>query len=262
MSSKTLVGMLHLPALPGASESTLSMDAIEERLLDEARLLRDVGFDAAIIENFGDVPFAKDRVGPGTIACMSRLARAVRAEVPELRLGVNVLRNDAAAALAVAAATDAHFIRVNVHVGATVTDQGVIEGRAHETLRMRRALGISVGIWADVDVKHGRSLSHTCIGDEAEDAVRRGLADALIVSGRGTGKATSEDDLKAVSERVLEAPIYVGSGVTAENVASLLELADGVIVGTSIKAGGKTTDSIDRDRAARLVEQARGAGSK
>ena len=253
---KSLVGMLHLPALPGSPCGDQSLVDIEAGLVAEARLLHEVGFHAAIIENFGDVPFFKDTVDAETIAAMTRLACAVRAAAPELRLGINVLRNDAHAALAVAAAAGATFMRVNVHVGATATDQGVIEGRAAETLRARSALGAEVAIWSDVHVKHGRSLAHAAIADEAEDAVRRGLADALVVSGRGTGEATSLDDLRAVAELDLGVPIYVGSGVTIDTVESLLDVADGVIVGTSIKSDNKTTNPIDKRRAERLVEKA------
>ena len=255
---KSLVGMLHLPALPGSPRAEKSLSNIEARLVAEARLLQEVGFHAAIIENFGDLPFFKDRVDAPTIAAMTRLVCAVRTAAPELPLGINVLRNDARAALAVAVAAGAKFIRVNVHVGATATDQGVVEGRAAETLRARAALGAAeVAIWSDVHVKHGRSLAHDSIADEAEDAVRRGLADALVVSGRGTGEATSLDDLRAVAELELGVPIYVGSGVTVETVESLLDVADGVIVGTSIKSDSKTTNLIDRRRAERLVEKAR-----
>ena len=166
-SSKRLVGMLHLPALPGAPSSQRSLDAIEEHVLEDARRLREAGFESAILENFGDVPFRKDRVDAITIASMTRVACRLRREVPELRLGINVLRNDARAALAVAAASGAEFLRVNVHVGATATDQGIVEGQAHETLRDRRSLGAEVAIWADVHVKHGRNLSHAGIVDEA-----------------------------------------------------------------------------------------------
>lgn len=257
MPKKALIGMLHLPALPGAPRHDQPLPEIEKRLVEESRLLKDVGFHGAILENFGDVPFHKEGVGASTVASMTRLALAVRSAAPELALGINVLRNDAAAALAIAAATHAAFIRVNVHVGATATDQGVIEGRASETLRARRALGAEVAIWADVHVKHGRSLAHASITSEAEDAIRRGLADALIVSGSGTGEETSMEDLKAVRSLALGVPIYVGSGVTAENVEALLDVSDGVIVGTSLKEDGETTNPLDGNRARRFVERAR-----
>ncbi len=255
--TKLLVGMLHLPPLPGSPRSRASLDAIERDLSTEARVLADAGFDAAILENYGDVPFFKDRVDPVTVASMTRLARSVR-EIGHLRLGINVLRNDTAAALAVASAAGGDFVRVNVHVGATATDQGIIEGRAAETLRLRAALGVDVEIWADVQVKHGRSLAHGTIETEAEDAVLRGLADALIVSGRATGEPASLDEVRRVKALDLGVPVYVGSGVTEENVADVLEACDGAIVGTALKEGGRTTNPLDRERARRFVERARG----
>jgi len=245
--------MLHLPPLPGSPRRAASLEAVESQAISEARLLAGGGFDAAILENFGDAPFFKDDVEAVTVAAMSRLAAAVRREAPELDLGVNVLRNDAASALVVATASGAAFIRVNVHVGATATDQGIVEGRAAETLRLRAALGASVAIWADVHVKHGRPLSHETIEAEAEDAVRRGLADALIVSGAGTGKRASVDDLRKLRELDLGVPLYVGSGVDAGTVSSLLELADGVIVGTALKRGGVTTAPLDPERVKRFA---------
>jgi membrane complex biogenesis BtpA family protein len=254
---KLLVGMLHLPALPGAPAAELPLEAIEERALAEARTLQEAGFDAAVLENFGDAPFFKDRVGPETIAAMARVATRLRSELPGLALGINVLRNDARAALAVAAATGCRFVRVNVHVGATATDQGIIEGRAAESLRYRQLLGSDVAIWADVHVKHGRSLAHEKVADEAEDAVRRGLASALIVSGRATGAVASLDDVRAVQGVGLGVPLYLGSGVTEGNVKEFLSAADGVIVGTSLKRDGRTTAPIDAERACRFVAAAR-----
>ncbi len=256
-SSGLLVGMLHLPALPGSPRSEQSLDAIEEHVLEDARRLREAGFEIAILENFGDVPFRKDRVDAITIAAMTCVSCRLRRDVPELRLGVNVLRNDARAALAVAAASGAQFMRVNVHVGATATDQGIVEGQAHETLRARRSLGAEVAVWADVHVKHGHNLSHVSIVDEAKDAVERGLADALIVSGSGTGETTALEDVEAVAGAGLGVPVLVGSGVLEQNVRSYLAVADGVIVGTSLKVDGKTTNPIDEGRARRLVESAR-----
>ena len=256
----SLIGMLHLPALPGAPSAERPLADIESQAVAEAKILESAGFDAAVLENFGDVPFGKT-AGVETVAFMTRIACAVRAAAPGLELGINVLRNDARAALAVATASGAAFIRVNVHVGATATDQGIIEGRASETLRARAALGSSVAIWSDVHVKHGRSLAHETIAEEAEDAAKRGLADALIVSGAGTGKPTSTSDLEAVKARGLGCPIYVGSGVTEDNVAALLAVADGVIVGTSLKAGASTLDPLDAGKAESFVRRARDASS-
>jgi membrane complex biogenesis BtpA family protein len=260
--TKLLVGMLHLPPLPGSPRSRLPLAAVESRLLSDARILAEAGFDAAILENYGDVPFHKERVDAVTVAAMTRLAVAARGGAAGMRLGVNVLRNDAAAALAVAFAVDAGFIRVNVHVGATATDQGVIEGRAADTLRLRASLGANVEIWSDVHVKHGTSLAHARIEGEAEDAVLRGLADALIVSGRATGEPASLDEVRRVKALDLGVPVYVGSGVTEGNLAEVLASADGAIVGTALKEGGLAENPVDREKALRFVERARRGGSR
>ncbi len=255
--SARLVGMLHMPALPGAPRSELSIAAIEALAIREAGMLAEAGFDACILENFGDAPFHGDAVDPVTIASITRVACALRREFPELGLGINVLRNDASAALSIASASEAQFIRVNVHVGTTATDQGVLHGQAARTMRMRRALQSSVQVWGDVHVKHGRSLTHEQIEQEAEDCVHRGLADALIVSGSGTGKETRLEDLRSVCALRLGVPVFVGSGITIDNVQEYLAVADGVIVGTALKEDGRTLAPVDADRARKLVAKAR-----
>jgi membrane complex biogenesis BtpA family protein len=236
------------------------MDHLEERVVAETSILRDAGFDGCVIENYGDSPFYKEVVEPVTVAALARLVAAACRATPGFRIGVNVLRNDARAALSIAAACGARFVRVNVHVGATATDQGVIEGRAAETLRLRRALGAPIEIWADVHVKHGRSLAHTQIEREAEDAVQRGQADALIVSGTGTGTTPELEDVRRVADAKLGVPVLIGSGVTDRSVSRFLEFADGVIVGTGLKVDGVTTGSLDADLARRFVAAARSRG--
>ncbi len=246
-----LVGMVHLLPLPGAPGFGGSRAQILDRALGDARVLAEAGFDALMIENYGDVPFRRGAVEPNVVAEMTVIARAVRAET-RLPLGVQVLRNDAAAALGIAAAVDASFIRVNVHTGAMLTDQGVIEGRADETLRLRAMLGADVRIFADVMVKHAVPLAPVTIADAARDAVERGCADALIVSGSGTGRPVDMADLAAVRAAV-NAPLYIGSGARLESVEALLAIADGLIVGTAVKADGVTTAPVDPIRARAFV---------
>lgn len=148
-------------------------------------------------------------------------------------------------------------IRVNVHSGAMLTDQGIIEGRADRTLRRRRELGARVAILADVLVKHAAPLGSVTIEEAARDAVERGLADALIITGTGTGEATSLADVRRVRAALPDTPILVGSGVTAETVRDILAIADGAIVGTSFKIGGRTTAPVDPERVKRLVAAAK-----
>ncbi|WP_327050984.1 BtpA/SgcQ family protein [Halomicrococcus gelatinilyticus] len=252
-----VVGMVHLPALPGAPDSDGDLEAVVERALADARALEAGGVDSVLVENFGDAPFYPDAVPNHVVASMTRVATAVRDAV-DVPLGVNVLRNDADAALAVAAAVDAAFVRVNVHTGARVTDQGVVEGRAHETLRRRAELDADVAILADVTVKHSAPLADRPLDEVVAETLDRGRADGLVISGPGTGRAVDADRLAAVVDRRddlgADAPVFVGSGTTPENAADLLAVADGAIVGSAFEEGGEAGNPVDRERVAALVD--------
>src|ERR1051326_681144 len=165
-----LIGMLHVPALPGSPLNELTLSAIVDWVLTDAGSLAKGGIDAFVLENFGDVPFYADRVPAHTVAFMTAIAAEVKRGF-KLPLGINVLRNDAESALAIAAAVPAEFVRVNIHTGARVTDQGLIEGRANDTLRYRKLLGSDVRIFADVDVKHSAPIAARPLEDEVEDIV-------------------------------------------------------------------------------------------
>jgi membrane complex biogenesis BtpA family protein len=237
------------------------MRTILDRARRDAAAYADGGVDALIVENFGDAPFFKADLAAETIAALTRCAAAVRDEVT-LPLGINALRNDARGALGVAVATDASFIRVNVHAGVTATDQGLIEGRAADTLRARTALNAPVKILADVHVKHGRPLFADDLVQAARDLIERGGADALVLSGASTGSPTDVDDLGRVREALPDATLLAGSGVTLRDVSRILAHADGVIVGTALKRGGKTTAPADRARVRRFVSAARAASPR
>jgi membrane complex biogenesis BtpA family protein len=200
---------------------------------------------------------------------MAVIGRAIVSAI-NLPVGINVLRNDPTAALAIATVCGARFIRVNVHAGVYATDQGIIEGRADETLRYRKLVGSAsrtqppdgphsgpyVAIFADVHVKHAQPLSCPDIAEAAEETAYRGRADGLIVSGTGTGKPTSLEDIRTVKRAVPDRPLLVGSGATPETASDLLKVADGLIVGTAIKQNGSTTAPVDPDRARRFIDAA------
>jgi membrane complex biogenesis BtpA family protein len=252
--------MVHLRPLPG-SPSGGSLDEVLATALADAHALMDAGFDGLVIENFGDTPFAKDRVPPATVAAMSVVARELRRQ-HNVPLGVNVLRNDALAAMSIASVCGCDFIRVNVHVGAVVADQGVIEGRARQTLLLRRELASPVLLFADVRVKHARPLGE---GDEpaqdlvmeAKDAFERGHADALILSGPATGVPAESAGLRVLKERLPRAPVLVGSGMSAENLGEFWNVCDGMIVGTSVKRGENPRSEVDPERARRVAARVR-----
>ena len=253
-----VIGMIHLRALPGSPRWAGSMDAVIDAALDDARALAEGGADALLVENHGDMPFAPVRVDAATVAAMAVAVQAVRAAVP-LPVGVNVLKSDALSALAVASATGAVFIRVNVHVGAVVADQGLLQSTSYESLRYRRLLGLDIKILADVQAKHAVPLAPVPIELETRDAVARGLADGLVVTGVATGEPTAMGDLKKVRGAAPGMPLLVGSGATADNAAELLSVADGLIVGTSVKRDGVLANPVDAVRVRRLVDAARGA---
>ncbi|MDB4943375.1 MAG: photosystem biosis protein BtpA, partial [Labilithrix sp.] len=250
----TLVGVIHLPALLGSPGSTLSAEECARAAGADARVLAEAGYDAIIVENFGDAPFFASRVPPITVAAMTACAVAVRAGAPKVPLGINVLRNDGHAAVAIAAATGASFVRINVHIGARVTDQGIVEGDAARTLRLRRELGVpSLAIWADVDVKHSSPLGPPRpLAQEVQDLTKRGMADVVLVTGEGTGKAVDLEKLAAV-KRAAGKPVLVASGATLATLEALAQHADGIVVGSALREGGVAGGPIDARLARELA---------
>jgi hypothetical protein len=232
------------------------MEEVLEAAVSDAGALLHAGFPALLVENFGDAPFHADRVEPETVASMTMAIEAVVATTG-LPVGVNVLRNDAMTALAVAAVAGAGFIRVNVLTGVMYTDQGPIVGRAAELLRRRRELASDVEIWADVMVKHASPPPGLEPRQAALDTVERGLADAVIVSGPGTGEEPELEVGKAVRAAVPKGTrVVAGSGATASNLAKLVDFADSVIVGSAVKVDNDAHNRVDQVKAAALVEAA------
>jgi membrane complex biogenesis BtpA family protein len=252
-----LIGVVHLKPLPGAPGWQGDLARVIELAVNDARAYHRGGATAVIIENYGDAPFGKGAVAPETIASMAAAGCAVKAAVP-LPIGFNVLRNDPHGALALSAACGGAFIRVNVHCGVMVTDQGIIEGDAYHTLRRRQQWAPGTRIWADVHVKHASPLITQSIGQVASETLERGGADALIISGFGTGHPVDLGDLEAVRAACPHAPLLLGSGVTAENVREYLPFANGFIVGSSLKRAGNIQQPVDVRRVAALAKAIKG----
>ncbi|NBC10843.1 MAG: BtpA/SgcQ family protein [Planctomycetes bacterium] len=248
-----VIGMVHLRPLPGAPGYAGDLDAVAEAALADARALEVGGVHGLMIENFGDAPFFKGRVGAETVAAMTAVAAAVRQAV-RVPIGINVLRNDGRSALAVAAAVGAAFIRVNVLTGATLTDQGIIEGEAAELLRARKALGAeAVAVLADVQVKHAAPLVQRPLEEDVDELIGRGGAAGLIVSGWGTGAPTDPGVVQRVKAAAGDTPVFIGSGATSANVAPLAPHADGFIVGTGFKRDGVVHAAVDPARVEAFV---------
>lgn len=254
-SKKAIIGMLHAPALPGSPSYRGDWKAILPFVLKDAESLKRGGVNALLIENYGDLPFFPDSVPAETVAHLAVLARAVRQEF-KLPLGINLLRNDVLSALAVAKAAGADFVRVNILTGARLTDQGIIQGKAHEVMRYRKKIDAEhVKVFADIAVKYSSALSERTLEAEVEETLHRSGADGLIVSGAGTGKPVDLERLKRVKQLSHSLPVWIGSGVTVDNIDELSPYADGFIVGSSLKPSLESP--IEEKRVKTLVERLR-----
>ena len=247
--------MVHLGALPGSARyaaDVLPFSAVLTRAAEDAAALREGGADAIMVENFFDAPFAKTELPPHTISALTCAVLVVREAAGDaMPLGVNALRNDARSAIAVAHIGGAQFVRINVYVGAAVTDQGIIEGAARTAVLYRRELGAKIAIFADVFVKHAAQLGDgtVTLEDAAKDAVERGLADALIVSGSATGAPTGIETVRRAALAVPGTPLLIGSGFNPDSASALLAAgATGAIVGTSLKVAGRIDAPVDAAR--------------
>ena len=254
-----LIGVVHLLPLPGAPDhGGTEVEQIYARALADAEAYRSAGFDGLIIENHGDIPFAKpEDIGPETAAHMAVAADRVRRETG-LPMGINVLANAAVHALAVASAAGARFVRVNQWANAYVANEGLIEGAAARATRYRRKLGAqSVRIFADAHVKHG---AHAIVQDRPIAELVRDIeffnADVVIATGQRTGHAADLAYIRQIKSAA-SLPALVGSGVTPENVREILGVVEGVIVASALKADGQWWNPVDPDRARRFVAQAR-----
>lgn len=267
-----LCAVVHLPPLPGSFRALKSGHSAHELLraagqwaVSEAHQFADLGFDSIVLENFGDVPFARGSVDPATISAMAVIAGAVREGI-KIPVGINVLRNDARSAIAIAAVTGCDFIRVNVLSGVAATDQGWIEGDAPALLRDRELLGPkkpAIQILADVWVKHARQYSSDTLGQAIEETALRAGADGVIVTGSSTGRMAPMARIQEALETCEEfsIPLILGSGVSAENLAELPQRRfAGIIVGSDLRKDGRAGAPIDSKRAARWLKLARQHG--
>jgi membrane complex biogenesis BtpA family protein len=247
---KVVIGVIHLKPLPGAPDyDGEPMQDLLDFALNEAARYAAGGVDGLIVENHGDIPFAKpDKLGPETVASMAVITDAVR-RASGLPVGVNVLANGAIAALAVAKASGAAFIRVNQWANAYVANEGFIEGPAGDAARYRAWLhGRAIRIFADVHVKHG---AHAVTADRSIQELARDNeffdADVAIATGQRTGDAATAEELRTIAAGTA-LPVMVGSGVTPDNVGDILRIADGVIVASWLKQDGVWWNPVDPDR--------------
>ena len=258
--SNALIGMVHVGALPGTPHHQASLEQLAQTAAAEAAVLADAGFDAIIIENMHDAPYVHGgRLGPEIVAAMTRVGTEV-ASSGTCPIGVQILSGGNRHALAVALSIGGAFIRCENFVYAHVADEGLLpEAEAGPLLRYRKSIDAErVSIFADIKKKHA---SHAVTGDisvaDAAHAAKFFGADGLIITGAWTGTAADPADARAAKE-ASGLPVLIGSGVTESNVHDMLAVADGVIVGSSIKHGGDWSNPVSAAKAAALVAAARG----
>lgn len=251
-----IIGVVHLLPLPTSPRWGGSLQAVIDRAEQEVTALAAGGVDGVIVENFFDAPFTKGQVDPVVVSAMTLIVQRLM-HLVTLPVGINVLRNDAQSAIAIATCVHAPFIRVNVLTGVMATDQGLIEGQAHHLLRYRRELGSDVKILADVLVKHARPLGSPNLTTAVQETIERGLADGIILSGWATGSPPIREDLELAHAAANSTPVFIGSGANWENISTLMPAADGVIVSSSLKRRGRIEQPIDPIRVSQFVEAVR-----
>jgi membrane complex biogenesis BtpA family protein len=243
-TANPVIGVVHLLPLPTSPRWSGRLETVIAQAEQEATALAAGGVDGIIIENYYDAPFAKSQVDPAVVSAITVVVQRLK-NLVSLPLGLNVLRNDAHSALAIAACVESPFIRVNVWTGAMVTDQGLIEGNAHQLLRYRRELGSNTKIFADVLVKHAHPLEPTTLTASVNDAVERGLADGIILSGWATGHPPDLQELELARALAPHVPLFIGSGANLDNIGRLIQAVDGVIVASSLKRHSKGVTHIN-----------------
>ncbi|MEC7926267.1 MAG: BtpA/SgcQ family protein [Actinomycetota bacterium] len=247
-------GVVHLKSLPGSPENYLSLDEIIELAQEDVNNLVFGGVDGIIIENFGDTPFVKDDISKRTLASFTTVVENIEYD-REIKVGINVLRNDGIAALSIAEATKADFVRINVLNNVMMfTDQGIIEGKAHEIAEFKNSLNKEIEIYADVFVKHAVPPEGSKIENHTEELIHRAGADVVIVTGDGTGHEINIEDLNKVRDIVPQGKLAIGSGVNEENIEDYTGLADILIVGTNFKVDQDVSKRVDQRSVEQLIQ--------
>lgn len=252
-----IVGMVHVGALPGTPAARQSVGELVDQARAEARLYLEAGVNCLALENMHDTPYLRARVGPEIVAVMTMVAQAVRAET-RLPTGIQILAAANREALAVALAAGLDFVRAEGFAFAHIADEGFINSSAAELLRYRRAIGATaVHVWADLKKKHA---SHAITTDlslgETAAAAEFLRADAVIVTGTATGLPPQPADVQEARDRC-KLPVFVGSGVTIDNVGGFLPVCDGLIIGSHFKKDGAWANPVDRERVLRFTDRVR-----
>jgi membrane complex biogenesis BtpA family protein len=257
--SKPVIAMLHLPALPGRPlhDRAAGVAATVEGVGRDLEALQAAGVDGLLFCNEADLPYQL-RVGHEITAAMASVVGQLRGEV-RIPFGVNILW-DPIASLAVARATGARFIR-EVLTGVYESDLGMIEPQIGEIAAYRTAIGADeVALFDNIAPEFASAIGARGVAERARGAAFLRV-DAILISGPAAGIPFEMSDLRVAKEAAPDTPVIANTGVRADRIAEIFAVADGVIVGTSLKVDGMTWNPVDPDRAHRLMEAARSARS-
>lgn len=251
---KTIIGMIHVQALPGTPLHKMSIGNIIEQAVEEAKIYAQNGVDAIMLENMHDIPYLNRIVGPEIVAAMTAVCVAVKNAI-DLPIGLQILAGANQDALAVALAADLNFIRAEAFVFAHVADEGWMDGCAGSLLRYRKQIGAdNIQIFTDIKKKHS---SHAITADltiaEQSQAAEFFLSDGVIISGISTGEPVCNDELVMVGKSV-SLPLLVGSGITIHNIESYWALADAFIIGSHFKEAGNWKNPVDNQRVKQFMQ--------
>ena len=245
---KPVIAMVHLAALPGTplyDESGGVAQIVEEARKDLEALLG-AGVDAVMFGNENDRPYELN-VDMASTATMAYVIGQLRPLIT-VPFGVNVLW-DPMSSIALAAATGASFIR-EICTGYYASDMGPWAGRSAEPMRYRNRLGRKdIAMLYNLSAEFAHSLDQRPLPDRARSAVFSSIPDAVLVSGVITGEAPPLSQLEAVKRALPVTPVLANTGVRHETVQDVFRVADGCIVGSSLKVDGHTWNSVDPARA-------------
>lgn len=253
--AKPVIGVIHVGALPGTPRSSQTVSDLTASAKREAKIYRDAGVDGVIIENMHDVPYLRGEVGPEIVAAMTAIGVEVKHECERLPVGIQILAGANIEAMAVAHVAGLDFIRAEGYAYAHIADEGLIQSSAAKLLRYRKIIGADhVQVWADVKKKHAAHAitADVSLGETAETVEFMG-ADCVIVTGSATGKPPNVADVREAKAHC-HLPVFLGSGITENNVSEFYDDADGFIVGSAFKLDALWSNTIDPARVASLIK--------
>ena len=255
--SKPVIGVIHVGALPGTPRASVGVAELGRLAREEARVYRECGVEGVIVENMHDVPYLKGAVGPEIVAAMAIIGSEVKTE-SGLPVGVQILAGANVEAMAVAHAAGLDFIRAEGYAYAHVADEGLIEASAAKLLRYRKLIGAErVQVWTDVKKKHSAHAitADVSLGQTAETVEFMG-ADCVIVTGSVTGEAPQLKDVQEAKSNC-HLPVFLGSGISENNIEQFYEEADGFIIGSAFKIDGLWSNTVDPNRVTQFVQRLR-----